>query len=361
MYKEEKQSDANDEQLKDFISTKYFGLIRNFRRNSWLLHYLFGASPAICGSFLEGQQHDLETFKEHTLYLPYATSLRMSDLGYQNNAQAELIVCYNTIENYVETLSQAITQPVDAYEDIGLQDENGQYKQLNTSLLQIENEYYSDIRPKRIGNGDEKPLQALANHGVEYIEVRCTDINPFLTLGMDETHIHFLDLFLTHCLFIDSPKINDEEYQAIKDNQHEAVMRGRDPELKLNNNGEMISLRQWGAELLSEMATLATSMDEAAGNKQYSNALAKQQAKIDDDSLTPSAQYLARMKAEDLEFAQLTLKLAEERATEFRQPLNETLNQEMQQQAQQSLMQQAEIEAGDQIDFPSFLEQYLKR
>ena len=361
MYAEEHQAEASSEQLKDFISTKYFGLIRNFRRNSWLLHYLFGASPAICGSFLEGAQHDLETFKEHTLYLPYATSLRMSDLGYQNNAQAELIVCYNTIENYVETLSQAITQPVDAYEDIGLQDENGQYKQLNTSLLQIENEYYSDIRPKRIGNGDEKPLQALANHGVEYIEVRCTDINPFLTLGMDETHIHFLDLFLTHCLFIESPKINNEEYQAIKDNQHEAVMRGRDPELKLQNNGEMIPLRQWGTELLSEMTTLATSMDEAAGNNQYSIALAQQQAKLDDCSLTPSAQYLARMKEEDLEFAQLTLKLAEERATEFRQPLNEDLNQEMQQQAQQSLMQQAEIEAGDQIDFGRFLKQYLTR
>jgi glutamate--cysteine ligase len=318
-------------------------------------------SPAICGSFLEGEQHDLETFKEHTLYLPYATSLRMSDLGYQNNAQAELIVCYNTIENYVETLSQAITQPVDAYEDIGMQDENGQYKQLNTSLLQIENEYYSDIRPKRIGNGDEKPLQALANHGVEYIEVRCTDINPFLTLGMDEPHIHFLDLFLTHCLFIDSPRIDNEEFKAIKANQHDAVMRGRDPELLLNKQGNTIGLRQWGKELLTDLAPLAAAMDEAAGNNQYTNALAQQQAKIDDAALTPSAQYLEKMKVEDLEFAQLTLKLAQERAAEFKQPLSDELNKEMQQQAQQSLMQQAEIEAGDQIDFASFLKQYLTR
>jgi glutamate--cysteine ligase len=361
MYQEEKQSEANAEQLKDFISNKYFGLIRNFRRNSWLLHYLFGASPAVCNSFLEDEQHGLDKFKEHTLYLPYATSLRMSDLGYQNNAQAELVVCYNSIENYVETLSKAITQPVAAYEKIGLQDEDGQYKQLNTSLLQIENEYYSDIRPKRIGNGDEKPLQALANHGVEYIEVRCTDINPFLTLGMDETHINFLDLFLTHCLFIDSPRIENEEFQAIKYNQHEAVMRGRDPEVMLNRQGKKIGLRQWGNDFLAELGTLATVMDEAAGNKQYSDALAKQQVKLDDSSLTPSAQYLSKMKEEDLEFAQLTLKLAQERAAEFQQPLDDDLNNEMQQQAQQSLMQQAEIEAGDQIDFPSFLKQYLTR
>jgi glutamate--cysteine ligase len=351
----------SDVQLKDFISNKYFGLIRNFRRNSWLLSYLFGASPAVCGSFLEGQEHELETFKEHTLYLPYATSLRMSDLGYQNNAQAELIVCYNSLDNYVDTLSEAVTQPVPAYEEIGLQEEGGQYKQLNTSLLQIENEYYSDIRPKRIGNGDEKPLQALANHGVEYIEVRCTDINPFLTLGMDETHIHFLDLFLTHCLLLDSPKIDNIEFQAIKSNQHEAVMRGRDPDLKLNNQGVQIGLRQWADQFLAELTTLAASMDNAAGNTQYTDALAQQQAKVADPSLTPSAQYLAQMKEDDLEFAQLTLKLAAHRAAEFEQPLEPELNEEMQLQAQQSLMQQAEIEAGDQIDFPSFLNQFLSR
>jgi glutamate--cysteine ligase len=361
LYQQQHNEEANDEQLKDFISAKYFGLIRNFRRNSWLLHYLFGASPAVCSSFLDDQEHQLETFKQHTLYLPYATSLRMSDLGYQNNAQAELIVCYNNVENYVTTLSEAVTKPVAAYEEIGLQDEDGQFKQLNTSLLQIENEYYSDIRPKRIGNGDEKPLQALANHGVEYIEVRCTDINPFLSLGMDESHIHFLDLFLTHCLFADSAEISNEEYREIKANQNAAVMMGRDPELRLSKNGESLGLRQWGNELLTELASLAQSMDEAAGNQQYTESLAQQQAKLNNDALTPSAQYLARMKEDDLEFAQLTLKLAEQRAAEFNQPLDPELNQAMQLQAQQSLMQQAEIEAGDQIDFASFLKQYLSR
>lgn len=363
LYQDQQQDQAKqtDEQLKNFISNKYFGLIRNFRRNSWLLSYLFGASPAVCSSFLDGQEHELDTFKKHTLYLPYATSLRMSDLGYQNNAQAELIVCYNSVDNYVATLSEAVTKPVAAYEKIGLQDEDGQFKQLNTSLLQIENEYYSDIRPKRIGNGDEKPLQALDNHGVEYIEVRCTDINPFLSLGMDETHIHFLDLFLTHCLFSDSPNITDDEYREISANQNSAVMQGRDPELQLSKDGESIGLRQWGNDLLADLASLALSMDEAAGNNQYSDALAQQQAKLKDDSLTPSAQYLAKMKEEDLEFAQLTLKLAEQRAADFKQPLDDELNKEMQLQAQQSLMQQAEIEAGDQIDFPSFLKQYLAR
>ena len=361
MYEQQNKSQPTDEQLKDFISDKYFGLIRNFRRYSWLLHYLFGASPAVCSSFLEGKKHDLLSFKEHTLYLPYATSLRMSDLGYQNNAQSELIVCYNTLDNYVETLSKAITQPVAAYEEIGLQDESGQYKQLNTSLLQIENEYYSDIRPKRIGNGDEKPLQALANHGVEYIEVRCTDINPFLTLGMDETHIHFLDVFLTHCLMSDSPQINNAEFKEIKFNQNASVKQGRDPELMLSKQGEEINLRDWAKELLTGMEALATTMDKASGSTQYSNALSQQHAKVEDDSLTPSAQYMARMKDEDLEFAQLTLQLAQQRADEMKQPVETTLNDEMKLQAQQSLMQQADIEAGDNIDFATYLKNYLVR
>ena len=359
MYQQQHDAQATDSQLKDFISAKYFGLIRNFRRYSWLLSYLFGASPAVCGSFLAGKEHHLETFKEHTLYLPFATSLRMSDLGYQNNAQSELMVCYNTLENYVATLSKAISQPVDAYEKIGIQDEDGQYKQLNTNLLQIENEYYSDIRPKRIGNAGEKPLQALANHGVEYIEVRCTDINPFLTLGMDETHIHFLDVFLTHCLMIDSPDVDTAEFKAIKENQNATVMQGRDPELTLNNQGQEINLRQWANNLLESMNTLANTMDEATNTTQYTHALRQQCAKVKDASLTPSAQYLAKMKEDDLEFAELTLALAKQRAEELRQPLEPNLNEEMTQQSQQSLIQQAEIEAADTIDFTSFLKQYL--
>lgn len=31
-----------------------WGLIRNVYRFGWLIPYLFGASPALCGSFLQG-------------------------------------------------------------------------------------------------------------------------------------------------------------------------------------------------------------------------------------------------------------------------------------------------------------------
>jgi glutamate--cysteine ligase len=70
----------------DYQTEVYFALIRNFRRHSWLLLYLFGASPAVCGSFVEDRLHGLEALKPGVMYLPYATSLRMGPLGYQSDA-----------------------------------------------------------------------------------------------------------------------------------------------------------------------------------------------------------------------------------------------------------------------------------
>ncbi len=55
---------------RDYQSTAYIALIRNFRRYSWLLMYLFGASPALDAGFLRGRSHQLEVLDADTLYLP---------------------------------------------------------------------------------------------------------------------------------------------------------------------------------------------------------------------------------------------------------------------------------------------------
>jgi len=89
----------------------YFSLIRNFRRHSWLLLYLFGASPAVCTTFVDGREHELERLSADTLYLPYATSLRMGRLGYQSDAQASLAVSYNSLQSYGASLYDAMTKP----------------------------------------------------------------------------------------------------------------------------------------------------------------------------------------------------------------------------------------------------------
>ncbi|MFC3681948.1 glutamate--cysteine ligase [Bacterioplanoides pacificum] len=361
LFELEHQHQPDEQQLQDFISARYFGLIRNFRRYSWLLFYLFGASPALCETFLDGRQHNLEKLGKHTLYSPYATSLRMSDLGYQNSAQSDLTVCYNQLGSYVDTLGKAVTVPVKAYEDIGLQDEQGQYKQINTNLLQIENEYYSDIRPKRVARNGEKPLEALAQHGVEYVEIRSTDLNPFMPLGLDVPQLQFMDVFLSWCLLQPSADVDDAEYQRIARNQHKAVMEGRKPGLLLERGDDEVALQQWGLELVEDMRQLAALMDQAAGHTFHSDALKQQKLKLADSNLTPSAQVLNTLREQGLEFAELTRQQAQQHRKTLSEPLAVDVMASWKAAAEASLQQQLEIEAADDCSFEEYLAEYLKR
>lgn len=361
LFELEHQRQPQDHELKDFISARYFGLIRNFRRYSWLLLYLFGASPALCKSFLNGEDNELEALKQHTLHLPYATSLRMSDLGYQNSAQSDLMVCYNTLDNYIKTLGKAVSDPVAAYEELGLQDEHGQYKQLNTNLLQIENEYYSDIRPKRVARNGEKPLEALANDGVEYIEVRSTDLNPFMPLGLDVPQLQFMDVFVSWCLLQSSDDIDDAEYSRIQNNQHKTVMEGRKPGLMLERGDDQVSLQQWGMEIIEDMSELASVMDKARGHTFHTDALNQQKLKLADSSLTPSAQVLTAMQEQDVEFSELTRQLAQQHRKTLSEPLAKEVVALWKNKAQASLQQQAELEANDDVSFDEYLNSYLQR
>lgn len=347
--------------LQDFISDRYFGLIRNFRRYSWLLVYLFGASPAVCSSFLEGRSHQLQTLNKDTLFSPYATSLRMSDLGYQNNAQSGLKVCHNSVANYVETLGQAVRGSVPAYEAIGVQDENGQYKQLNTSLLQIENEYYSDIRPKRIARHGEKPLEALGRYGVEYIEVRCTDINPFLPVGIDVPQTAFLDLFLCYCLLKPSANIESDEFDRLQANLKATVMRGREPGLTLHDGERSRTLQDWGMAMLAEMEDLAGMLDRANHSSFHRDSLGQQRLKLADSSRTPSAQVLRALTEGQLEFSELTLQQAQTHRKTLSEPLGAAVMERWTELARQSLEQQAMMEANSHGSFADYLAEYLKR
>lgn len=352
---------ASQQSRQDYISARYFGLLRNFRRYSWLLVYLFGASPAVCSSFLEDREHHLERLHDHTLYLPYATSLRMSDLGYQSNAQSSLQVCYNQLSTYIKTLGQAVQVPVDAYEAIGIKTPDGHYKQLNTNLLQIENEYYSDIRPKRIAQQGEKPLEALQKYGVEYIEVRCTDLNPFLPLGIDVPQTAFTDLFLCYCLLHSSPDIDMDEQNRIHANLQATVMEGRQPGLALNHNGSPRELTEWGTTLLDNMEALATLMDQANGHTFHSDALAQQRLKLADSDLTPSAQVLRSLTEQQLEFSDFTLQQAQQHRKTLSEPLGSAVRAQWAADVATSQAQQTALENSDTLGFDAYLQRYMQR
>ncbi|TLF48240.1 glutamate--cysteine ligase [Halomonas urmiana] len=352
-----------DTPLDDYRSARYFGLIRNFRRHSWLLLYLFGASPALDRSFLpDGRVPEkLEPHGDATLVSRHATSLRMSGLGYQNKVQEQLKICFNSLSNYVNTLRHAIATPWADYRRRGV-NEGDEWRQLNANILQIENEYYSDIRPKRVTRHDETPSQALEARGVEYIEVRCLDLNPFLPLGVDEIQIRFLDTFLMWCLLSDSPWIPDDECDRLDDNRRLVVERGRDPALRLLQDGRHRSIADWGGEILAEMAPVAELLDRLEEDEPHREALAALTPLLKDPALTPSGRLLDRLESTGESFLEAMLGLAREQARDFRDtpmdPAREALFDDL---VASSRDQQADIEAADEEDFDSFLARYFER
>lgn len=355
------QQDMDSRPQQDYITESYFKLIRNFRRYSWLLIYLYGASPAVCKSFLKGRPHQLQEFDEGTLYLPYATALRMGDLGYQSSAQENLKICYNSLLSYTETLRQAIRCPHPEYEKIGVR-VDGVYRQLSTALLQIENEFYSPIRPKRVTDSGEVPLHALRQRGIEYIEVRCIDLNPYLPLGIDEDQIRFLDCFLLYCLFKRSPFCDDDDRARINDNLKQVVNSGRDPNLVLRNYPGPTTVPEWGGRILQGMTAIADYLDQCHGGQDYSRVCQQALEKLENPDLTPSAQLLADMRAQEKPFYRLARDLAQQHTDYFlKRPLDAERLQHFRAESALSLDSQRDIEAGDTLGFDDYLNAYYQQ
>ncbi|MFY0656485.1 MAG: glutamate--cysteine ligase [Neptunomonas phycophila] len=352
--------EGNSDSLQAFRSASYFKLIRNFRRYSWLLLYLFGASPALSSSFLTGRTHELQQHKEQTLYLPYATSLRMSDLGYSNKAQSSLNICFNHLHTYTRSLHSAIHTPYSAYEKIGVK-VDGNYRQLNSNILQIENEYYSDIRPKRVTRSGEKPLHALQERGVEYIEVRNTDINPLLPSGIDSSQAHFLDAFLITCLLMSDKEISVLECDMLSTNLQRVVTRGREPGLSLETPEGEIDLKAAGIDALEQIALTATMLDQIHQTSAYSSAVVAQKVKMVDASKTPSAMVLADLFASDTEHSEWLVQKSIEHKNNFLQrKISPTRVAEFDASVADSLLKQADIEANDTLEFDQYLAQYME-
>jgi glutamate--cysteine ligase len=340
---------------------EYFALVRNFRRNAWLLFYLFGASPAVCDSFVAGNpKHGLQRLAPGTLYLPHATSLRMGRLGYQSNAQSSLSVSFNSLADYGASLYDALTTPYPAYEKIGIRD-GEDYKQLATSLLQIENEFYGKIRPKRRINPGERPLHALRERGVEYVEVRLMDLDPFSPVGITAPTCRFLDVFLLSCLAADSPPDTPAEIAAINRNQERVAARGREPGLLLQRGASEVPLAEWGRELVAQCAPLAEALDARLGGIAYRDAVGAASRALDDPDSVPSARMLHAMQRNH-GGSYVRFVLAESllhRASLLNLPLPPKVEDEFANLARASLAKQRQIEAQDRIDFETYRRKYL--
>ncbi len=340
----------------------YFHLIRNFRRHSWLLLYLFGASPTVCRSFVAGRKHGLRELTPGTLFLPGATSLRMGPLGYQSDAQSSLAVSFNSLRSYAESLNAALTKPYPPYEAIGLRDGDN-YRQLGTTLLQIENEFYGTIRPKPRFRSGERPLYALGERGVEYIEVRCMDNDPFSPIGIAADTMRFLDVFLLHCLLHDSPPDTPEEIAAMSRNQHDVAERGRDTSLRLVRQGAELGLAEWSAGLLDEFEPIAAALDDAHRGNAYRDALNAARAACADSTATRSARILAEIgRNDDPSFVAFALAQSRRHRRVLQDlPLPAAMDARYARMAGESIAAQRRIEAADSVPFETYRRQYLAK
>lgn len=353
------QTVGDQNSLKTFCSASYFRMIRNFRRHSWLLVYLFGASPALCESFLEGKENRLQKLRDKTLYLPWATSLRMSDLGYSTRVQASINICFNHLSTYLKSLYDAVQTPYPAYEKIGVK-VDGSYRQLNDTILQIENEHYSDVRPKRVAKRGERPIEALDRGGVEYIEIRNIDVNPLLPVGIDLEQARFLDTFLVSCLMMDDSIISQAECDMVSRNMQEVINRGRDPELVLKTMEGSRSLKELGRQLLDRMQGTGEMLDGLYPSQGYSSSVKAQIEKIDDPELTPSARVLKALNDSGCSYSEWVLLQSRKHKELFRpDSLASETDPELARRAAESIEKQRQLEAGDTRSFDDFLADFL--
>ncbi len=354
------QAEGSELSLQDFTSEKYMAMIRNYLRYSWLIPLFYGASPALCESFIQGKNIDLEELVPGTRYGRYATSLRMSDLGYQNKVQSQLNVGYNCLDSYIGALEKAIRTEDPYYRDMGVK-KDGEYQQLNANILQIENEFYGSIRPKKVAVSGERPSKSLKLHGVEYIEVRALDINPFSSIGLDSSQMAFLDSFLLCSLFAKSEPITAREMGENTANFDRVVLNGRHPDLCLTVQNNCVPLAEIANNILSEIAPFAEMLDSCYSTSEHSDVIKQLTGQLSNLDQTFSGRIVKEIEERKEGFFPFANGLSNQHKKEFiENPLSEERLAYYQEIAAESHRKKDEIEASDKITFEEFLASYYE-
>jgi glutamate--cysteine ligase len=361
--------------LPEFISDQYFHLIRNVLRWRWLLPLWFGASPAVDSSFLapDCQPDSLVPHlapvsargqANHTWISPYATSLRLSPLGYHNtNARIEHGISYNTLPDFLSDLRKAVTTVSPEFSAIGVLS-NGEYLQLNDTCLQIENEFYGIIRPKNTLAPQERLLHALKTRGVGYIELRALDLNPFEPNGISSQHLHLLDVFLTTCLLLDSPLLSHSEEALSHADYQTIVIEGRKKNLRFagNTTGKSASVQERSTKFLDALRAVAEQFDQALQTQNHIQAIEMASQQIQnpqENSLCAEVfESYAQHRNNHIDFGQY---ISQERANYFlKQPLSKPIQADFEAMATRSFSKQQVLETEYQPPFAEYLHNYLK-
>ncbi len=291
----------NMKNFKEFINEAYFALARNYLRYRWLLIYLFGASPIADNDFFNDEINSGNN---------YAISLRMSSFGYSMNKHDKIKVSFNSLAEYIADLEKILFIDSESYRNLGLF-KNGKQVQLNYHILQKESEFYSSIRFKSDVKKGESHLDALKSKGINYIEIRSIDLDPFHKLSISVSQLYFLHIFLLFCLFEDSSPLSDVETEKIKKNDDSIALAGRKKDIKLFRlNHEKIKIKIWGNMIFDKLLVIAQLMDMNNEEHKFENIINEEKKKLTNINILPSVRIINEINCKNGSFIEFGIKKA---------------------------------------------------
>lgn len=358
-----KQIEKSQEDDQTYISSCYMHLVRQFYAYYWILPYLFGTSPACMKtSLMHDVDFKLDALDKQSVYAPFATSLRLSQLGYHNKHEDQLNISYESIDQYARSLLKATQKSIPDYARIGVKGKEG-YRQISDAVLQIENEYYIPIRPKRVIKCGERSSSALLTSGVEYIEIRAIDLNPLKPTGIGLKDMAFLEVFAVFCAI--QPEFDQTRFKKYcnksRENFIRVATRGRDPALSLVHRGKEVPFYDHAKALFKKLGVVARLMDSSINTPRYEKALKHQETKIEDVTETPSAMMLSKYNASGLTMTDFIMQLAQENNQALnKNELTPAQMEEFTAKAIRSIQKQRMQEEKDTLSFDAYLANYFK-
>ncbi len=274
--------------MKQVKNNLYFHVARNLLRYKWLLIYLYGASPFVDASYKEDVTKELKSIEHccaccneaHTFYEDYGTSLRMSRYGYHNKLQEEMSISYNHLEEYIEHMRNGIDQ----------------------GILQKESEYYAPLRFKNSKGIKGSMLNALEADGVEYLELRLFDLNPYEVYGMTEEQMYLTHLFLVCSIIKSSPWISKEEMNQIYANGQLVSLFGRKEGQEVFYRGDYHTIPKLGSQILEDLREIASLLDRNDPNGPYLRAVKSAEEVLADPTMLISSKLTKELLTDGLSY-----------------------------------------------------------
>lgn len=270
LYEESKE----DISFKDYKNNIYLKVTRNYLRYRWLLIYLLGGAATIHKSYVSECPKELNKINCCTYSDDGALSFRNGVCGYKN--KVDLYPNYISVDNYVESIREFI----------------------NDKLIDSHKELYSQIRLKAHNNDDF--FNSLLNDGINYLEYRSIDVNPFEKCGISLNDLYFLQLFNIFLLVTEENEYKDWQEDALH-NQLQVAQYGQ-KDISLIFDGKAISKTAWANDILDSILNLNNELN--LGKEDIVKSMI---SKVNDSKLTYAYKISDKVKKEGFVSAHLNL------------------------------------------------------